>query len=233
MTTTSAVLGLAQDGVADVRRLADDRLDVAVGVLADEVRQGAFRLGPDAVGDAGRDQVQGHDLARRCGGPARRRSAAPARRAGRRGSGTRIAARSRVGPPCLIDGDVARRVADDLVDRRREDRRSARPAWRAGLPAQPKTIRSASSSRRGLDDALGGAPPDPDDGVDRHAFRGVVEDALQQPAGLAGTGGAFAERRALGHLDDAEDGEAAGLAVHQRGADPDQLLRRSAGWRPG
>ena len=93
-----------------------------------------------------------------------------------------------------------------------------------GLPPQPKTIRSDVELGRRLDDALGGAPADADDGVDRDAFGGVVEDALQQPAGLAGLRRAFAERRPLRHLDDAEDGQAAGPAVHQRGADADQLL---------
>ena len=124
----------------------------------------------------------------------------------------------------LDDGDVAGRVADDLVDRRRED---------GGLGSGPGVRRSAGPAehdqvrvqlRRRFDDAFRGSPPDPNDGVDRHALRRVVEDLLQQPSGLAGPCRAVAQRRSLGNLDDAEDIQHARPAVHQRRADADQFL---------
>ena len=54
------LLGLAQDGVADVRRLAQDGLALALEVLLDERREGPFRLRPDGHRDARRDEVE-HD----------------------------------------------------------------------------------------------------------------------------------------------------------------------------
>ena len=64
----------------------------------------------------------------------------------------------------LDDGDVARGLADDLVDRRREDGHALAVATRAGLPApaEDDQIRLALGGR--LDDALRGVPPDAHDG---------------------------------------------------------------------
>ena len=61
MTTRSGLLGLAQDRVADVGRLAQDGLALAGDVLLDERGERPFRLGPDREGDAGRDEVEDDD----------------------------------------------------------------------------------------------------------------------------------------------------------------------------
>ena len=124
----------------------------------------------------------------------------------------------------LDDGYVARRVPNDLVDRRAEDGRLGARPGRGGLAAPAEDDQLRVELGRRLDHAFRGAPPDADDGVDRHSLGRVVEDALQQPAGLPGLGGALAERRSLGHLHDPEHGQAAALAVEQGRADPDQLL---------
>ncbi len=55
------LVGLAQDGVADVRRLADDGLAATGDVLLDERRQGALGLGPNCQRDIGRDEVEDDD----------------------------------------------------------------------------------------------------------------------------------------------------------------------------
>ena len=55
------LLGLAQDRVADVRRLAQDGLAATGDVLLDERRQGALGLGPDGERDARRDEVEDDD----------------------------------------------------------------------------------------------------------------------------------------------------------------------------
>ncbi len=94
-------------------------------------------------------------------GRARRRTGAPAQRAGRRGRGQ--------DPPDLPDAalldhrDVARRVAHDLVDRGREDRLSPPRAGRAGVPAPPEDDQVRLLLGGQLDDALGRPPPDPHD----------------------------------------------------------------------
>ena len=48
MITTSARLGLAEDGVADVGRLAQEAVGVAARVLLEERGEGVLGLGPDA-----------------------------------------------------------------------------------------------------------------------------------------------------------------------------------------
>jgi hypothetical protein len=94
---------------------------VAVRVLADEMGQGSLRLGPDAGGDPRRDKVQGHDLAAAVAGQRIRELEGQL--------GMRTAADWHQDSPYLgraalfDDGDVAGRIAHDLVDRRAEDRR--------------------------------------------------------------------------------------------------------------
>src|SRR4051812_12898758 len=61
--------------------------------------------------------------------------------------------------------------------------------------------------------------------MDRRAVGGEVEDALEKTAGVTRARGAFAQRHALGHLDDPERGQLAGPRIEERGAEPDQLLR--------
>ena len=55
------MLGLAQDRVADVGRLPQERLALALEVLLDERGQGALGLGPDGQGDPRRDEVEDDD----------------------------------------------------------------------------------------------------------------------------------------------------------------------------
>ena len=85
-------------------------------------------------------------------------------------------------------------------------------------------IRSASCSAGCLDDPLGGVPADPDDRVDRRAVRREIENALEEPAGVPGAGGALAQRHPFGHLDDAERRQLAGPWIEHRGPEADQLL---------
>ena len=153
--------------------------------------------------------------------------------------GVRAAADRDEDPPDLLraalldDRDVARRVADDLVDGRREDRRAALPS-RAGrrlaAPAEDDQVGLLLGGR--LDDPLGGVPADPDDRVDRRPVGREVEDALEQPPGLAGAGRALGERHALGHLDDPERRQLAGRGSSS--AAPRRISSSAvAGWRPG
>ncbi len=110
------LLGLAQDGVAHVRRLAQDGLALALEVLLDERREGTFRLRPDGHRDAGRDEVE-HDDGRAVVGGDRVGEADRQLRVGTaadRHQDTLDLARAAL----LDDRDVARRLADDLVDRR-------------------------------------------------------------------------------------------------------------------
>src|SRR5450759_467832 len=129
-----------------------------------------------------------------------------------------------LGRAALLDhGDVARRVADNFIDRRREDGgRGTWPGWRLAAPAEDDEIGFQLRCR--LHHALGGATSDADDGVNRDALRREVQNALEQPASLSGPGGTLAQRRAFRNLDDAQDGQAAGAAVHQRSPEADQLL---------
>ena len=58
-------------------------------------------------------------------------------------------------------------------------------------------------------------------------FGRVVEDLLEQPAGVAGARRTLRQRHPLGHLDDAERRQLAGLGIEHGGAEPDQLLGRA------
>ena len=187
-------------------------------------RECPFRLGPHRERDAGRDEVEDDD---------RRVVIAGDRvRVADRELGMRPAADrdedplDLLGPTLLDDRDVARGVADDLVDGRREDRRAVAVASRRRAAAPAEDDEVGLLLGRGLDDALGGVPADAHDRVDRRAVRGVVEHALEQPTGVARPGGALRERHPLGHFDDAERRDLAVLAVEHRGAEADQLLGR-------
>ena len=113
-------LGLAQDGVADVGRLAQEGLAAAVEVLLHEGRERPLRLGADRERDPGRDEVEDHD----------RRVVVAADGVGiaDRELRMRPAADRHEDPLDLLraalldDRDVAGGVADHLVDGRRDDR---------------------------------------------------------------------------------------------------------------
>ncbi len=217
-------LGLAQDGVPDVRRLAQDGLAATGDVLLDEGGEGAFGLGPDGKRDARRDQVEDDD----------RRVVMPGDRIGKAQGELRVwsaADRDEDAPDLLRaalldDSDVARRFADDLVDRRREDGR-ARAVATAGCPAAPAEDDEVGLLLgRGLDDPLGGVSPDPDDRMDGRAIGRVVEHALEESPGVPGARRSLGQRHALGDLDDAECRDLAGSRVDHRCAELDQLLGR-------
>ena len=216
------LLGLAQDRVADVRRLAQDRLAATADVLLDEGRQGALGLGPDGERDARRDEVEDDD----------RRVVVAGDGVGvaQRELGVRPAADGHEHAPdldrsaLLDDRDVARRFAHDLVDRRREDHRPRPVTGSAGPPAPAEDDEVRLLLGRGLDDALGRVTTDPHDRVDRRAVGRVVEDALQEPPGVACPRRALGQRHALGHLDDAQRGQLARALVEHRRAEADELL---------
>ena len=63
--------------------------------------------------------------------------------------------------------------------------------------------------------------------------RRVVEDALEQPPGVAGARRALGQRHALGHLDDAERRQLAGPRVEHAPRRAGSAPRPSSGWRPG
>ena len=124
----------------------------------------------------------------------------------------------------LDDGDVAWRLSNDLIDGRGEDGRTTplAAAGRLATPAEDDEVRLLL--RGGLDDALGGVPADANDGVDRGAVRGVVQDALEESPRMPRAGRALGQRHALGDLHDAERGEFAGPLVEHRGPEPDEFL---------
>ena len=215
------LLGFAQDRRPDVRRLAQERLAVAVQVLLHEGGQRVLRLGSHGGGDPRRDEVE--DRHRR-----------PVRAGDRVGEtdrelGVRSAADRHEDPPdrrgaaLLDDRDVARGIADDFVDRRREHRRPVAVAGvrRLAAPAEDHEVRLLLAGS--LDDALGRPPADAHDGMDRRAFGREVEDALEEPAGVPRPRRALRQRHPLGHLDDPERGQLAAL-VEDRRAELDQLL---------
>ena len=111
-----AFLRLPQDGVADVRRLAQDRFAAAFDVLFDERGESPFRLGADRERDARWDEVKDCDD----------RIVMPGDRVGEAEGQLRVgpAADRHEDPPDLLraalldDGDVARRRSNDFIDRR-------------------------------------------------------------------------------------------------------------------
>ena len=195
-------LRLAQDGVADVRSLAQEGLAPAGDVLLDERRERTFRLDPDGQRDAGRHEVEDRD----------RRIVVAGDGVGEAHGQLRVrAAADRdedapdlPGAALLDDRDVAWGVAHDLVDRRREDRGAGRVAA-AGGPSAPAEDDEVGFLLRGrLDDALGGVPSDTHDRVDRGPVRGVVKDALQESPGVPGASRALGQRHPLRDLHDPE-----------------------------
>ena len=117
-------------------------------------------------------------------------------------TGTRTRRMSLV-PRCLTTAMSHGRVADDLVDRRREDGRAGAVAAAGGAPAPAEDDEVGLLLGRRLDDALGRVPADADDRMDGRAVGRVVEHALEEPPGVPGPGRALGQRHALGDLDDA------------------------------
>jgi hypothetical protein len=116
--TTSCALGFAQDRRFDVVALDEQRLRRLPRVEANKAGQGALGLGADDRVEVGRDNVDDVD-----GGV---EVATEGRRETQRQLGVRSAADRGEDPPdslhaALLDhADVARTVAHDLVDGRRE-----------------------------------------------------------------------------------------------------------------
>ena len=124
----------------------------------------------------------------------------------------------------LDDRDVAGGVADHLVDGRRDDGGPVALPVGPGPAAPPEDDQVGLLLGRCLDDALRSVAADAHDRVDRRPVGGVVEDALEQAAGVPGTGRALRQGHALGHLDDPERGDLAVLGVEHRGPEADELL---------
>ena len=116
-------------------------------------------------------------------------------------------------PALLDDGDVARRLAHDLVDGGADDRRVRVPVG-PGLaaPAEDHQVRLLLGG--GLDDPGGGVAPDAHQRVDHGPLGHVVHHLLEQAPGLAGPRRALGQRHALGHLDDPERRQLARPRVH-------------------
>ena len=210
------LLGLAQDRVPDVGRLAQGGLALAHDVLLDERGERPLRLGPDGQGDPRRDEVEDRDDRVVVAGDG------VGEMEGELGVGS--AADRDEDPPDVLgaalldDGDVARRVADDLVDRRREDGRAGAVPAAGGAPAPAEDDEVGLLLRGRLDDPLGGVPADADDRVDGRAVGRVVEHALEEPPGVPRPGGALGQGHALRDLDDPERRQLARPPIEHRRA---------------
>ena len=95
----------------------------------------------------------------------------------------------------------------------------------AGLAAPAEDHQVGLLLRGRLHDPGRRVAPDADERMDHRPLGHVVQHPLQEPSRLPGPRRALGQRHALGHLDDPERRELAGARVHQRRADPDQLLR--------
>ena len=143
----------------------------------------------------------------------------------------------------LHDRDVARALAHDGVDGRREDRARADALagegqlrglrLRAGglrrgrraAPSEDDEVRTLLAD--GLDHAVGRVSADADHRPQLHALLVAdVEHALEQAARGAGLRGALGQADALGNLDDAEHGDLGRAPVGDSGADADEVARR-------
>ena len=168
-------LGLAQDRVPDVGRFLEEGFAAALHVLLHERRQGVLRLGANGHRDPRRDQVQDDDRGVVVAGDGV--CVAHGELGMRSASDRDQDPPDRPGAPLLDHGDVAWGVADDLVDRRREDRRSGLVAGRRlAAPAEDDEVRFLLLG--GLDDAFRCVPADPHERMDRGPVWGVVEHAL-------------------------------------------------------
>ena len=154
----------------------------ALQVLLHERGQRVLGLGADGRRDPRRDEVE--DRHRR-----------PVRLGDRVGEtdrelGVWPAADRHEDPPdrrsaaLLDDRDVARRVAHDLVDRRREHGRAVAVASvrRLAAPAEDHEVRLLLAGC--LDDALGRAPADAHDRLNRRSLGREVEDTLEEPTSV-------------------------------------------------
>ena len=105
----------------------------------------------------------------------------------------------------LHDGDVARGLADDLVDGRGEDRGAVRAAVvtrrRLPAPAEDDEIRLLLGRR--LDDPLGGVRADAHDRVDRRPVGGEPGPSGAGP-GMPRARRSLGQGHPLGHFHDAE-----------------------------
>jgi len=124
----------------------------------------------------------------------------------------------------LDDGDVAGRLADDLVDRRAEDRFGATLPASASSPAEDDQIGLVLCGQ--LDDTLRGPTSDAYHGAELDARWCELEYPLQQPARLARLGGTLGQRHSLWHLDDAERRQGAAV-LQQRGTNTHEVGRRA------
>ena len=174
---------LAHDGLGDVLALHDERPAALRGMAMDERGQGALGLGADRGIDVGRQHVQ--DVDRRVE-RARQGIGEVERQLGMWSAADRSEdAFDMTDAALLDDGDVARRVAHDLVDGRAEDRcPGTLSSARSSAPAEEDELRLFLGGQ--LDDALGGSPADAHDGPHLHARSART----RAPAGAAGAPGA-------------------------------------------
>ena len=224
-------LGLAQDRGADVGGLAQERLGAGGHELAANDGEGPLGLGADRLRDAGRHEV--HDDDRGVVAVGERVREAQRQLRVRAAADRDEDPADVAGPALLDDGDVARRLAHDLVDRGADDRTRRDPGAAPDLPPQPKIMRSASCSAAASTMPGGGVAPDAHERVDDGPLGDVVEDLLEQAPGLAGARRALGERHALRHLHDAQGGQLARPLLQQRRRRSGSAPPRSAGSRPG
>ena len=222
-------IGLVDEGGRDAAALDERRLRAPVRVQPDECGQRPFRLGADDRIDARGHDVEGFDFGTQ--------TAAQGVREAEGQLGMRAAAYRDQDPADVIDAalldhrDVARRLADDLVDGWAEDRvdrprPGALPSrrWRWSAPAEKDQVGLLLGRR--LEDALCGSSPDAHGGPQLDVIRCELLDALQQASCLASAGRSLGERRSFRHLDDAQRGEHAAM-LHERGADAHEVGRRA------
>ena len=128
-------------------------------------------------------------------------------------------------PRCLTTAMSHGESPDDLVDRRGEHGGAvARCCPPAALAAPAEDDEVGLLLCGGLDDALGRVPSDAHDRMDRRAVGRVVEDALEEPAGVSGTGRTLGQGHPLGDLDDAERRQLAHPPIEHGRTEADELL---------
>ena len=224
MTTRSACSASRRIALRTFAASRTSASALPLDVLPDELGERVLGLGADGERDPRRDEVEDRDLG----------VVAPGDRVGEAEGelGVGAAADRDDDPPDLLEprclttamSHGESRTTSSIVGENTDGPVAVAAGRRLAAPAEDDEVGLLLGRR--LDDALGGVPADPDDRVDRRALGREVEDALEEPAGVAGARRALGERHALGHLDDAERGQLAGPRVEQVGAEPDQLLRR-------